>query len=134
MISGCAAAAAVVSESISGVPRCETNAIGRSSPSMAAAPRSMPTPRSVKIRGGLVMLVRAATSSAGTPESLRITRRIRTGAGAFSIVIRLCTPSESAEAYSIGFRFQFCSVSCSSSQPSMMPSRIFWSTRSSGVS
>jgi hypothetical protein len=33
----------------------------------------------------------------------------------------------------MGFRFQFSSVSCSSSQPSMMPSRMRRSTRSSSV-
>ena len=61
-------------------------------------------------------------------------RRMRTGAASFSIVIRLCTPSDNAVAYVIGLRFQFCSVSCSSSQPSITPARMRLSTRSSGVS
>ena len=44
------------------------------------------------------MFARAAARSAGTPASLATTRRARTSAGADSIVIRLCTPSEIAEA------------------------------------
>ena len=91
----------------------------------------IPKPRSAKMRGGFTMFVRAACSRAGTPASLLITRRIRTGAGAFSIVIRLCTPSDKADAYSIGLRRQLARVSCSSSHPSITPSRMRRSTRSS---
>ena len=54
--------------------------------------------RSTKTRGGLRMFSRAAASSGGTPRSLATTCCMRTAAGDDSIVIRLCTPSEIAEA------------------------------------
>jgi len=79
------------------------------------------------------MLDRAAARSAGAARSLAMMARMRAGDGALSFVIRSCTPSVSAAAYTIGFRCQFFKVSCSSSQPSMMPRRIRRSTRSSGV-
>ena len=91
-------------------------------PSMSRAPRIIAAPRSANSRGGFVMFARAAASSAGTWPSLLMMRRMRTGAGSLSIAIRLCTPSVSADAYSIGLRRQFWSVSCSSSQPSITPS------------
>ena len=59
--------------------------------------------------------------------------RARESTGAFSIVIRLCTPLKSASPYTIGFFLQLAIVPTSSSQPSMMPTRMRWSTRSSGV-
>ena len=119
---------------MSGVPFCAAKASGKSVASMLDAARIMPSPRSAKILGGFVMLVRAACSSDGTPDSLPMSRRMRTGAGSFSIVMRLCTPSDNALAYVIGLRFQFASVSCSSSHPSITPARMRLSTRSSGVS
>ena len=89
---------ALVSESISGVPDSAAKASGMSSVSIAAAARNMPRPRSVKILGGCTRFALAAERRDGTSESLAMSCRIRTGAGAFSIVMRLCTPSESAAA------------------------------------
>ena len=73
-------------------------ASGRSPVSIPDAPRNIRTPRSAITFGGEAMFARAAASSAGTPFSLAMMRRARTSAGDDSIVIRLCTPSDIAEA------------------------------------
>lgn len=65
---------------------------------MFDAPRIMITPLWANSFGGFAMFALAAASSLGSSCSFAITRRMRTGAGAFSITIRLCTPSASAEA------------------------------------
>ena len=58
----------------------------------------MRTPRSAITLGGSARLASAAASSAGTPATLAMMRRARTSAGDDSIVIRLCTPDDTAEA------------------------------------
>ncbi len=74
---------------------------------MSIAPRIMTAPRSARRRGGLARFARAAAIRSGACCSLLMMRRMRTGAGSLSIAIRLWTPSESADEYSIGFRCQF---------------------------
>ena len=73
-------------------------ASGTSARSIPEAPRNMRTPRSAITFGGSARLASAAASSAGTPATLAMMRRARTSAGDDSIVIRLCTPDDTAEA------------------------------------